>query len=112
VNAHVPPQPAPPAPPAQNPQAESIARGQSQFANLCVECHGSSGGGGIGPNLVFSSFNTFISLRAQIDAAMPQTNPALCRDTASSTCATDVANYVLNVIQQGGGSSEPPDIDY
>jgi len=78
---------------------ESIDRGQILFNQLCTGCHGTNGTGGIGPNLRTSGFNTFDLLRNKIDSTMPRTNPAACRDTSNSSCATDVANYVLNVFQ-------------
>lgn len=78
---------------------QSIAAGQVQYATQCASCHGSSGGGGIGPNLQSSSL-IFSALRSTIDLTMPDTSPSACRDTSSSSCATDAANYILNVIQQ------------
>ena len=77
----------------------SIDRGQSEFSSQCAACHGVSGVGGIGPNLRTSSFNTFNLLRNEIELTMPQGNPAACRDSGSFTCATDIANFVLNVFQ-------------
>lgn len=112
VSTFTPAQPQSPAEPT--PEQQSSARGLTQFANQCAICHGASGGGGIGPSLADSSFNTFASLRSQIDANMPQGNPAACRDQGTSTCATDVANYVLSVIQGGSGASGPeePTVTY
>ncbi|NQV70250.1 MAG: hypothetical protein HQ498_09510 [Pseudohongiella sp.] len=79
---------------------QSIAFGEIEFAARCASCHGTSGGGGIGPNLRISSFNAFAGLRSKIDLTMPETSPSSCRDSSNSTCATDAANYILNVIQQ------------
>ncbi|MEX2131881.1 MAG: c-type cytochrome [Pseudohongiellaceae bacterium] len=103
------PTPDPTPPPVDQ---QSITRGQNLYASLCVACHGASGGGGIGLPLTTSSLTTFAALRSFIDTSMPQDAPGLCTDAGSSTCATDVANYVINVIQQGGGSSEVPDVEY
>lgn len=86
---------------------QSITRGRSSYGALCVSCHGSSGEGGIGPALTSSGFNTFASLRTKIDTTMPQGAPAQCRDGGGSTCATDIANYIINTFQNGGGVVEP-----
>lgn len=79
---------------------QSIALGEVQYSARCASCHGASGGGGIGPNLRISSFNAFAALRSKIDLTMPDGNPSSCRDGSTSTCATDAANYILNVLQQ------------
>ena len=78
----------------------SISRGEAEYAILCVACHGATGGGGIGPNLGTSSLNTFDPLRNKIDQDMPQGNASGCRDSEASSCATDIANFVLNTFQQ------------
>ncbi len=78
---------------------ESISRGQSQYASMCSVCHGATGLGGIGPNLRISSFNSFDLLRNKIDLTMPQTSPSACVDDVSFSCATDIANFILNVFQ-------------
>lgn len=78
---------------------QSISRGQSQYSSLCTVCHGPTGLGGIGPNLRTSSFNTLASLQNKINLTMPQNNPSACVDDVSFTCATDVANFVLNEFQ-------------
>ncbi|MCH7817757.1 MAG: hypothetical protein IIC60_14435, partial [Proteobacteria bacterium] len=92
---------------------QSIELGASQWQlQQCTVCHGSSGGGGIGPNLQTSNIDTVAELRSKIDLTMPQTNPSACKDNASSTCATDIANYVFAVFQQGQSSlSTDPDAD-
>ena len=77
----------------------SIDRGRINFQSLCTVCHGVTGLGIIGPNLRTSNFNTFTALRQKIDSTMPQNDPGACKDTASSTCATDIANFVLNEFQ-------------
>jgi len=92
-------QPDPDPEPQPDPLQESIDRGQTQYNQLCSSCHGENGTGGIAPNLRTSPFDTFNTLRIFIDNSMPQGNPAACRDNDSSNCATDVANYVLNVFQ-------------
>lgn len=98
------PEPEPEPEPQPSELQQSISRGQTQFAQLCSECHGPSGEGGFsqgvfGPPLGPSGFNTLELLRSKIDQTMPLNSPSDCRDTASSTCATDVANYILHVIQ-------------
>tara|TARA_B110000444_G_scaffold255785_1_gene290833 strand:+ start:1214 stop:2260 length:1047 start_codon:yes stop_codon:yes gene_type:complete len=86
--------------PEVNELQESISRGEAEYATLCVACHGASGGGGIGPNLLTSSFNAFDPLRDKIDLDMSQGNAGGCRDSEASSCATDIANFVLNDFQQ------------
>jgi cytochrome c553 len=112
ISVHtIPPDPDPQPEPDPNPIEASIARGQTQFTNLCVECHGVDGtGGGIYPNLTISIRDTFEELRPWINDVMPFGNPTACQDVGSSTCATDAANYVLYVIQAGGGQIPDPDI--
>jgi hypothetical protein len=91
-----------PEPEPDNSAAElqaSISRGQSQYASLCAVCHGPTGSGGSGPNLRISSFNTFALLQSKINSTMPQNNPAACVDDVSFTCATDIANFVLDEFQ-------------
>ena len=87
----------PPAPvnPTPDPLAASIARGESQYGNLCAVCHGNNGEGGQGPGLQSYTVSAFTSLRNRIDATMPQGNPGACVDSGSSTCATDVTNFVI-----------------
>ena len=88
----------PPEPdPEPSPLEQSIALGEVQYSARCASCHG--GSGGIGPNLRTSSFNTFAALRSKIDLSMPVGNSSSCRDSSTSTCATDAANYILNVLQ-------------
>ena len=80
----------------------SINRGQLSYQSLCAVCHGASGTGFIAfnaPDLTASNFNTVTALRQKIDLTMPQSDATACKDTGSSTCATDVANFVLNVFQ-------------
>jgi len=94
------PTPAPTPAPTPNPQQASIARGQTQYAAQCASCHGSNGeGGAAGPGVVSSAFNTFATLRTKIHTTMPQGNPTACADTGTSTCATDVANYIIGVLR-------------
>ncbi len=95
------PAPTPTPTPTPDPSAASNARGQTQYAAQCASCHGSSGqGGALGPSVVDSAFNTFATLRTKIHTTMPQGNPNACADTGSSTCATDVANYIINVLRK------------
>jgi len=95
------PQPDPEPEPEPDSDQESLTRGISAYNALCQQCHGNNGQGVTAPNLVNSSFNTFDVLRNKIDATMPKNNPSACSDTDSSSCATDIANYVLNVLQDG-----------
>ncbi|GAB5499604.1 MAG: hypothetical protein PsegKO_19150 [Pseudohongiellaceae bacterium] len=94
--------PVPEPEPDSDTDEQSITRGMNIFNAQCQQCHGSSGQGGIGPNLINSSFNTFVALQNKIDTAMPRNNPSACTDSDGSTCATDAANYILNVFQQNG----------
>ena len=57
-----------------------------------------------------SALNSFNPLRARIDQTMPQLSPASCRDSGTTqTCATDTANYILNVFQQS--QTVPDDVE-
>jgi cytochrome c553 len=95
------PAPTPTPTPTPDPAAASNARGQTQYAAQCASCHGSNGqGGALGPSVVDSAFTSFATLRTKISTTMPQGNPSACADTASSTCATDVANYIINVLRK------------
>ena len=85
--------------PEPDPLLESIARGQTQYSQWCVVCHAGDGSGISGPDLRDSNFNTFAALRSQIDDEMPFGNSTACRDSGSSTCATDVANFVIAEFQ-------------
>ena len=91
----VPVQPDPDPMPQPDLLQESIDRGQLQYSQLCAACHGVDGSGGSGPNLRTSSLNTFDSLRNTIEFTMPRNNSGACRDTDTSSCATDIANFVL-----------------
>ena len=94
------PEPEPEPEPEPDPLQLSIDAGRNQYNLRCARCHGATGGGGIGPALTTSNFNTFTFLQQKIDLTMPQDFPGNCVDGGSQTCATDVANYVFNVIQQ------------
>lgn len=87
--------PALPPAPTPDPLAASIARGESQYGTLCAVCHGNNGEGGQGPGLQGYSQSAFTSLRNRIDATMPQGNSGACIDSGTSTCATDIANFVI-----------------
>lgn len=94
------PTPAPTPAPTPSGLQSSIARGQTQYASQCANCHGSTGNGGaLGPSVVSGGFGTFATLRTRIHNTMPQGNPNACADLGSSTCATDVANYIINVLR-------------
>jgi len=88
-------------PPAPDPLQLSITAGETRYAQLCASCHGSNGGGAaLGPNLVASALTTFSPLRVKINNTMPPGNPSACIDSGSSTCATDVTNYIINRLQR------------
>ncbi len=83
--------------PTPDPLQASITAGQSKYADLCGSCHGVSGNGtASAPSVVDSSFSTFASLRTKINNTMPLGSSASCVDSGSSTCATDIANYIIN----------------
>jgi hypothetical protein len=87
-------------PPAPDPLQLSITAGEARYAQLCASCHGSNGGGAVqGPSLI-SGLTTFSPLRVKINNTMPQGNPSACVDSGSSTCATDVTNYIINRLQR------------
>jgi cytochrome c553 len=84
-----------------DPISASNARGQAQYAVQCANCHGSSGRGGVGgPSVIVGNFNNFALLRSKIHSSMPVGNPGACADNGSTTCATDVANYIINVLRK------------
>jgi cytochrome c553 len=76
--------------------AASIAAGQSRYGSLCAVCHGSSGQGVSGPGLQNYSNTAFASLRLTINGTMPPGNPGACVDNSTSSCATDVTNFIIN----------------
>ena len=98
------PAPEPEPEPQPSELQQSIDRGRTDYELRCAVCHGASGGGGSSafgpaPSLITTGFNTFATLRSRTDLTMPIENPALCRDSSSSSCATDVTNFILNVFQ-------------
>jgi cytochrome c553 len=101
------PEPTPESTPEPTPDPEpepsglqlSIDRGQLSYQSLCAVCHGVTGTGFSAPALTTSIFNTFTALRQKTDSTMSPGNATACTDTGSSTCATDVANFMLNVFQ-------------
>ena len=79
----------------------SITAGETRYAQLCASCHGSNGVGALrGPSLVTSALTTFSPLRVKINNTMPPGNPSACIDSGSSTCATDVTNFIINRLQR------------
>lgn len=87
-----------------------LAKGADEYDAQCKSCHGSDGGGGIGPDLTSTSTcptcTDQATLASYIDAEMPDSNPGACVDD----CAADVAAYILNGFsttpsEGGGGSS-------
>ena len=92
----------PPVQPPADPQADSIAAGQSIFAQVCATCHGASGGGTAqAPSLASAATQPFASLRQFIHDNMPFGNPGACVDSAASSCATDVTNYIRSAFVAG-----------
>lgn len=88
-------------PPAPDPLQLSITAGASRYSQLCASCHGSNGEGALrGPSLAGSGFSTFSPLRVKINNTMPPSNPSACVDSSSSTCATDIANFIINRLQR------------
>ncbi len=87
----------PPAPaPTPDPLVASIAAGQSRYGSLCAVCHGSKGEGGSAPDLRAYTTASFVSLRARINGTMPRGNSGACVDNSTSSCATDVTNFIIN----------------
>lgn len=87
--------PLPPVPaPAQtvSAMALSIAAGKTQYNSQCASCHGNNGQVGLRGN---SSFE-FQALRSYINDRMPKFNVGACVDNATSSCATDTANYIIS----------------
>ncbi|MDA0688627.1 MAG: hypothetical protein O2948_08265 [Proteobacteria bacterium] len=79
----------------------SIARGAVSYSGLCAHCHGDRGEGYSASAIAFSNYRrSFAALRNVIASIMPFDNPGLCLDSGETKCATDVANYVLYVLQQ------------
>ncbi|MFM1896125.1 MAG: hypothetical protein RLZZ385_1199 [Pseudomonadota bacterium] len=65
-------------------------------------CHGADGGGLTAASLISSrSYRSFSVLRNKIASTMPFDNPGACLDTETGSCATDVANFVFYVLQNG-----------
>lgn len=90
---------------------QSIDRGRPLYSQLCAVCHGESGNGGSAPSLVSSGLSDFAALRQRIDQTMPLNAPASCSDSGTSSCATDVANFILNVFQQTqSNQNDPPEV--
>lgn len=88
-------------PPAPDPLQLSITAGEGRYSELCASCHGNNGEGALlGPSLVSSGFNTVNTLRVKINSTMPQGNSSACIDSGSSTCATDIANFIFNRLQR------------
>jgi cytochrome c553 len=88
--------------PAPDPLQTSINNGQTLYAQQCASCHGVSGNGTVqAPSVVNSSFSNFNSLQSKINISMPQGNSSACVDNTSSTCATDISNYIINKLRSG-----------
>jgi len=79
---------------------QSIADGQLRYNQMCANCHGLDGAGfGSFPSLLTDSLPSFDMLRNSIDMTMPLGNAGACVDTADSSCATDVSNYIIHVLR-------------
>ena len=88
--------------PEPDPTQQSIERGQALYTSVqCNTCHGPTGGGGIGPSLRGHGASSFAFLRSTINGTMPQGNANACVDSASSTCATDIANFIIDEFGSG-----------
>ncbi len=88
-------------PPAPDPLQLSITAGESRYAQLCASCHGNNGEGALqGPSLTSSALTTFSPLRVKINNTMPLGNSSACVDSGSSTCATDITNFIINRLQR------------
>ena len=81
-----PPAEEPPPGPA-DPEAESLARGEQSYTQLCVGCHGADGNraGGV------QESSDVAVLAGIIDGFMPLGNAAAC----SGSCPEDVARYII-----------------
>lgn len=100
--------PLPPVPtpaPAVDTLALSIAAGKTQYNTQCASCHGNSGQGGAGPSLQGRSDVEFQALRSYINDRMPKFNVGACVDNATSSCATDSANYIISAFQPSDSSA-------
>lgn len=94
--------PVPTPEPEPDPLEVSINNGQTLYAQQCAVCHGVSGNGTVqAPSLVNSNFVSFSALRNKIDTTMPQSNSNACVDSSTSTCATDISNYIINRLRTG-----------
>ncbi len=71
----------------------SIDQGATLYARQCANCHGSEGGGGIGPKFTDASCTSCSDENLLIDViarTMPPSNPQSC----DKNCATLVARYL------------------
>jgi uncharacterized protein DUF1588/uncharacterized protein DUF1592/cbb3-type cytochrome c oxidase subunit III/AMP-activated protein kinase-like protein len=67
----------------------AASKGAALYRQLCQSCHGETGEGGIGPQLLDTP-RTLDELRATIAMRMPANNPGQC----DGACADDVAAFV------------------
>jgi hypothetical protein len=74
-------------PVSSDPEAESLARGEESYDQLCVGCHGANGQGRGGVR----KSNDLGQLADIIDGSMPLGNASAC----SGTCPEDIARYIL-----------------
>jgi cytochrome c len=84
------------------PQEGDPDTGAELYVQKCARCHGSTGGGGIGPCLRGCSMcDSFESLLEKIKSEMPRDNPQDCIDT----CAYDTAAFIF--VNLNGNSLDP-----
>jgi cytochrome c553 len=78
----------------------SIKRGQVLYAQQCALCHGPTGAGTpLGPGVRNWSATQFNTLRILINNTMPLGNSKSCIDGGTSSCATDVSNYIIHQLK-------------
>lgn len=83
--------------PVPDPLETSINNGQAVYTQLCSVCHGVSGSGtAAGPSVLIGNTASFESLRIQVNNSMPVGNTGSCVDSSTSSCATDVSNYIIS----------------
>jgi len=83
-------------------QMGDATNGASLYAERCASCHGSSGGGDIGPSLIgCGRCDSLEALYEKIDTEMPQGNPEICADN----CAWDTAAYIYETLNRNDENS-------
>jgi cytochrome c553 len=82
--------------PAPNLMTLSITAGKNQYAAQCASCHGPRGYDTVNSAWPSSALRQFDPLRTYINNRMPLGNASRCIDSASSSCATDIANFIIS----------------